>query len=54
MSDRTFLGIDVGTTAIKALLVDSDFRVIAESGREYPIHTPRRDWAQQDGPHPDR
>ena len=48
MADQTFLGIDVGTTAIKAILVDGDFRVIAEAGREYPIHTPNRDWAEQD------
>jgi xylulokinase len=48
MSDAAFLGIDVGTTAIKALLVDSDFRVIAQAGGEYPIDCPQRDWAQQD------
>jgi xylulokinase len=48
MSETAFLGLDVGTTAIKAILVDSRFRVIAQAGGEYPIDCPRRDWAQQD------
>lgn len=48
MADTTFLGIDVGTTAIKAVLVDSSFGVVAQAGREYPIHCPHRDWAEQD------
>ena len=48
MADQTFLGIDIGTTAVKAILVDSSFRVIAQAGGEYPIHTPHRDWAEQD------
>lgn len=48
MNSPTFLGIDVGTTAIKALLVDDRFRVIAQAGTEYPLDCPYRDWAQQD------
>jgi xylulokinase len=48
MSETAFLGIDVGTTAIKALLIDSRFQVIAQAGGEYPIDCPQRDWAQQD------
>jgi len=48
MPDPTYLGIDLGTTAIKALLVDHEFRVVGLAGREYPIHCPHRDWAEQD------
>ncbi len=48
MSETAFLGIDVGTTAIKAILTDERFRVIAQAGGEYPIDCPQRDWAQQD------
>ena len=48
MAEASYLGIDVGTTAIKALLVDSSFRVVGQAGREYPIDCPHRDWAQQD------
>jgi len=43
-----YLGLDLGTTAIKALLVDHEFRVIGVAGREYPLHCPQRDWAEQD------
>jgi len=48
MSEASYLGIDVGTTAIKALLVDGDFRVVRQASREYPIHCPHRDWAEQE------
>ncbi len=48
MPPPTYLGLDLGTTAIKALLVDHDFRVIGLASREYPIDCPQRDWAQQD------
>jgi sugar (pentulose or hexulose) kinase len=45
-----FLGIDVGTTAIKAVLVDPSRPggIVAQAGGEYPIDCPQRDWAQQD------
>jgi len=43
------LGIDIGTTGARAILVDSrDGRVVAGATREYPLHTPRPLWAEQD------
>jgi xylulokinase len=46
---RHLLGIDVGTTGARALVVDSaDGRVVAEATAEYPLHTPRPLWAEQD------
>ena len=42
------LGIDVGTTAVKALLVAEDGTVLGEAGREYTLQTPREGWVQQD------
>jgi xylulokinase len=43
------LGIDVGTTGTRAILVDeADGRVVAGATREYPLHTPRPLWAEQD------
>ncbi|MGQ9729795.1 MAG: xylulokinase [Candidatus Zipacnadales bacterium] len=48
MRRQAYLGIDVGTTAIKALLVDEQLRVIGQAGGEYPLDCPRRGWAQQD------
>ncbi|MEX1055345.1 MAG: xylulokinase [Rhodothermales bacterium] len=43
-----FLGIDVSTTATKALLIDADGSVIAVASTEYPFQTPRPQWSEQD------
>jgi xylulokinase len=45
-----FLGIDVSTTATKALLMDSAGSVVTVSATEYPFDTPRLQWSEQ---HPD-
>jgi xylulokinase len=45
-----FLGIDVSTTATKALLMDSAGSVVTVSATEYPFDTPRPQWSEQ---HPD-
>jgi xylulokinase len=46
MSD--LLGIDIGTTGARAILVDAaDGRVLAGATSEYPLHTPRPLWAEQ-------
>lgn len=42
------LGIDVGTSGTKAVLVDVSGQVVARSTHEYPLHTPRPGWAEQD------
>jgi len=42
------LGIDVGTTGCKALLVAEDGRVAASTTSEYPMSTPQPLWAEQD------
>jgi xylulokinase len=42
------LGIDVGTTGTKTLLIDEDGGVIASATIEYPMYTPRPQWAEQD------
>jgi xylulokinase len=44
----TFLGIDVGTSATKALLCDHKGAVLATASAEHPIHTPRPGWSEQD------
>lgn len=48
MSDATLLGIDVGTTGCKALLVDTTGAVWAEATCDYPLQTPRPAWSEQD------
>ena len=45
---QCFLGIDVGTSAVKALLVDERQRVIAEASEELPIQRPQPLWSEQD------
>jgi xylulokinase len=42
------IGIDIGTSGAKAVVIDLDGRLLAWAGREYPIHTPRPGWAEQD------
>jgi xylulokinase len=42
------LGIDVSTTATKALLVDEQGRLVAVASSEYDLSTPRPLWAEQD------
>jgi xylulokinase len=42
-----FIGIDVSTTATKALLADSGGQVVAVSATEYPFETPRPLWSEQ-------
>lgn len=42
------LGIDLGTTGVKALLVDEKGRVVDSSVRNYPLLVPRPGWAEQD------
>lgn len=41
-------GIDVGTTAVKALAVSPTGEVLQRVEREYPLSTPHPGWAEQD------
>lgn len=43
-----YLGIDVGTSGTKTLLVDQDGTVIAESDANYPMQQPKPGWTEQD------
>ena len=42
-----FLGIDVGTSAVKATLVDERGRVAGTASQALPLATPRPGWAEQ-------
>ena len=42
------LGLDVSTTATKALLLDPAGEVVADAAIEYPYETPRPLWSEQD------
>lgn len=42
------LGIDVSTTATKALLIDESGEIVAVAATEYPFETPHPLWSEQD------
>lgn len=42
-----FLGIDVGTTGCKVVLVDEEGVLLGRVVEEYPLYTPRPNWAEQ-------
>src|SRR6185369_16810151 len=44
---NTYLGLDVGTSATKALLCNKS-RVLATAAAEYPVLQPRPGWSEQD------
>ncbi len=45
---RALIGLDIGTTAVKALAVADDGTILARCEREYPLSTPRPGWTEQD------
>ena len=47
MSDVA-LGLDVGTSGVRVLAVDSDGKVIAEATASHPLLTPQPGWTEQD------
>jgi xylulokinase len=42
------VGLDVGTTGVKAISVAPDGRVVSVAERGYPLSTPRAGWSEQD------
>jgi xylulokinase len=47
-AEPTLLGLDVGTSGVKALALARDGRIVARAERDYPLSTPRPGWAEQD------
>ena len=43
-----YLGIDIGTSGTKTLLIDESGKVIAEADATYPMEQPKPGWTQQD------
>jgi xylulokinase len=41
------LGIDVGTSGTRCILIDEDGTIAASAIKEYPLYTPKPGWAQQ-------
>jgi xylulokinase len=42
------LGLDVGTSGLKAVALDEDGAVVAEADASYPLLTPRPGWSEQE------
>ena len=42
------VGLDVGTTGVKALALSPEGEVLARAEEEYDLSTPRPGWAEQD------
>ena len=42
------IGIDVGTTGAKTILVDESGQLHASTLEEYPLYTPHPKWAEQE------
>ncbi len=47
MSMNTYIGIDLGTSGVKLLLVSADGKILAESNKEYPVIYPQPNWTEQ-------
>ena len=43
-----FIGLDIGTSGAKCVLIDETPRLMTSGSREYPILTPRPGWAEQE------
>lgn len=43
-----YIGIDVGTTSAKAIVIDADGNVVHSVSPTYPFATPRQGWAESD------
>lgn len=48
MSDSTFLGIDLGTSGLRALLVSAGGEPLAEATASYSVSHPQPTWSEQD------
>lgn len=44
----SLLGLDIGTSGVKALLIDESGKTLASATAEYPLSTPHPNWAEQD------
>ncbi|MDZ4852821.1 MAG: xylulokinase [Pirellulaceae bacterium] len=43
-----YIGIDIGTSGTKSILIDKKGTILAESAAEYRVHMPKPMWSEQD------
>ena len=51
LKETFILGIDVGSTSVKAVLYDTDAKILGRASREYPTVYPRPGWTEQSPSH---
>src|SRR5947209_1361489 len=44
---RNILGIDIGTSGCKAILIDELGQILAQASAEYPVSMPNPTWSEQ-------
>ena len=42
------MGIDVGTTGVKTILISAEGELVSEANSSYPVHSPQTNWFEQD------
>lgn len=42
------IGIDIGTSATKTVMIDENGSIVAQASKEYPLFQPQNGWAEQD------
>lgn len=47
---KYLIGVDLGTSATKTIMMDQEGRITASASRSYPLYEPANGWAEQD-PH---
>ena len=50
MTGQALLGVDLGTSSAKAILLGSDGRLLAEATAGYPVDSPHPGWTETDPP----
>jgi xylulokinase len=45
---KTMLGLDIGTSGVKGILIDEKGEMIAVTTANYPLSTPKPNWVEQD------
>ena len=48
MSKQYVIGIDIGTSGCKTIIIDHEGRVVRRAVEEYPLFTPRPGWSEQE------
>jgi xylulokinase len=51
VSEKLVVGIDVGTSGLKAIALSESGAVVARAERSYPLSTPQPGWSEQDPEH---